>query len=68
MLTTKLKLKKRVSTFITDGGEKRTSDDDILTPVKMLKKILNSLCINYVLIYMNGILVVLWKQFHFINC
>lgn len=68
MLTTKLKLKKRVSTFITDGGEKRTSDDDILTPIKMLKKILNSLCINYVLIYMNGILVVLWKQFHFINC
>lgn len=68
MLITKLKLKKRVSTFITDGGEKRTSDDDILTPIKMLKKILNSLCINYVLIYMNGILVVLWKQFHFINC
>ena len=59
MLTTKLKLKKRVSTFITDGGEKRTSDDAILTPIKMLKKILNSLCINYVLIYMNGILVVL---------
>lgn len=68
MITTKLKLKKRVSTFIIDGGEKSSSDDDILTPIKMSKKILNSLCINDILIYMNGILVVLWKQFHFVNC